>query len=183
MYAAKWVPSRDARVPRWKSATVEDLGSDKDSRFKQTRSYRRGRRHSTGSVTRSRDRDQGRIRAGRERASRRESGEDATDLHAAPFANAGRGRNAALVEHRCDGPPRRCPGLLCLLDLRLEQRRGLRSVGLVSRCARLRGRRHATISAELFLRSSERGLGSPGSGRAHPPQQRPRCRPSGDSRS
>ena len=56
----------------------------------------------------------------RDRASCRERREDASDLSRRPFAIAARRRNAAFVQRRCDGSPRRCAARLYLFDHRLE---------------------------------------------------------------
>ena len=55
----------------------------------------------------------------RDRASCRERREDASDLSGRPFAIAARRRNAAFVQRRCDGSPRRCAARLYLFDHRL----------------------------------------------------------------
>jgi hypothetical protein len=46
--------------------------------------------------------------------------EDASDLSRRPFAIAARRRNAAFVQRRRDGSPRRCAARLYLFDHRLE---------------------------------------------------------------
>jgi len=56
----------------------------------------------------------------RDRASCRERREDASDLRGRPFAIAARRRNAAFVQRRCDGSPRRCAARLYLFDHRPE---------------------------------------------------------------